>query len=234
MSNNNKRVFFPANRVMMDPLEVELINESLDLDKIMLEWGSGNSTLYFSNFVSELHTVEHSREWYELTSRRIKRCNINNVIYNYVPSDVQNIPKQNKKEPGYEGMPPEYFRTYIDTIEKYDKSTFAAILVDGRCRLYCAIKALPYLKEGGCLYIHDFFHRKYYHKVFGFYNIVDAVPSTTQTIVKLEKLPRQEMPDPSFYDDIKTVDEIIEILPSISPNFEITEFLPLSISNNLE
>ena len=206
--------------VMMHPDERSLLETELSKDKTMLEWGSGGSTLYFSNFVKEICSFEHTTEWYEKVSQQIKEHDIKNIDYNHVPSDLEFKKPQGHRRSDYKGTPAKYFRTYIDAVEKYGKSKFDVILVDGRARLYCAIKALPYLKDGGCLYMHDFFGRRQYHDVFDFYDTVSAVKYTPQTMVKLKKKPREGMPDPSFYDNIKTVEEIAEILERDPNNFE--------------
>lgn len=47
----------------------------LDLsDKIMLEWGAGNSSLFFSEKVKTIYSIEHNKTWYE----QVKQYNISN------------------------------------------------------------------------------------------------------------------------------------------------------------
>lgn len=213
----------------MHPREIHLIGFELSPAVTMLEWGSGGSTLFFSNFVKEIHSFEHSIKWYEKISKQIDQHNIKNINYNYIPSDFEykgpppgrtKFPLGDKFRRIPRGAPIKYFKTYVNAVERFDKSKFDVVLVDGRCRLYCAVKALPYLKDGGCVYIHDFFHRKKYHDVLEYYDIVDAVKHTTQTIVKLTKKSREKLPCPSFYDNIKTVDEIAQALRRDPNNFE--------------
>ena len=48
------------NDIMMESSETDVIKSFLDKDKIMFEYGSGGSTLYFSNYVKHLYSAEHS------------------------------------------------------------------------------------------------------------------------------------------------------------------------------
>ena len=65
------------------------------------------------------------------------------------------------------------FVDYINSIErpgiKFDK-----VVVDGRCRVFCAFKALDYLKDDGLLFIHDFMNRPWNHTVLEYYEIIES------------------------------------------------------------
>ena len=68
--------------------------------------------------------------------------------------------------------------------------------------------------------MHDFFGRRQYHDVFDFYDLVSAVKYTPQTMVKLKKKTKQDMLDYSFNKNVKTIEEIAEILDRDPDNFE--------------
>ena len=42
-----------------------MIEKYLSPETIMLEYGSGGSTLYFSKFVKEYYSIEHDKKWYD-------------------------------------------------------------------------------------------------------------------------------------------------------------------------
>ena len=52
--------------------EKELITKHFSPEKVMLEWGSGGSTLEFSKSLKKYYSVEHNKEWYE----RVKKFNV--------------------------------------------------------------------------------------------------------------------------------------------------------------
>ena len=47
-------------KAMMSPKEIAFIEKYLTKDKVMLEWGAGGSTLYFSQLVKEYYSIEHN------------------------------------------------------------------------------------------------------------------------------------------------------------------------------
>lgn len=67
----------------------------IDRDTVMLEYGSGGSTLFFSKFVKELYTLEHYDKFYQIIKSSTDR--LDNVHYylvepnhvkgKYVPAD---------------------------------------------------------------------------------------------------------------------------------------------------
>ena len=66
------------------------------------------------------------------------------------------------------------------------------ILIDGRARTDCAYKVLNYIDKGSIVFIHDFWPRSEYHKVFEWYDEVVSIKDTLQgdggqTIVGLKK-----------------------------------------------
>ena len=209
--------------VMMAGPERNLIEKELSPETIMVEWGSGGSTLYFSTFVKQLCSFEHNPKWYQDIKDNIENQGVHNVEYHYAPSDHWFTKPPGHRQEGYRGTPIKYFETYVNAIERYERGTFDVALIDGRCRMYCAVKLLPYLKDNGFLYIHDFWNRRQYHEVFKFYDEVESKKrkdGCPQTIIKLKKKDKKDMPDPSFYDCVKTTEEITEILKRDPNNFE--------------
>ena len=43
--------------------EISIVETHLDPNDTMLEWGSGYSTLWFSQFVREYYSIEHDEGW---------------------------------------------------------------------------------------------------------------------------------------------------------------------------
>ena len=52
-------------KVWMDNREKLLITKHFSPDKVMLEWGSGGSTIEFSPQLKKYYSIEHNKEWYE-------------------------------------------------------------------------------------------------------------------------------------------------------------------------
>lgn len=174
---------------MMNKLEYQLIVDSLDKNKTMLEWGSGTSTTYFSQYAKYIDSIEHDPTWASQVRDSLSVYNIDNVTLHEVP---WNSPRPN-------GGPTEYyqFENYINYIDTLNKK-FDVVLIDGRARFWCAQKILPYLKKDSIVFIHDFW--KYedhmlhltelekYNQIFNWYEEIESVKYTEQTIIKLKKI----------------------------------------------
>lgn len=90
-------------------------------NKTMLEWGSGNSSLFFSKRVAHLYSVEHNNEW-----------------FNHVKSfQIQNQEIILKDQKSYAAAGRDF------------KCVFDVILIDGVERHSCAEISSDLLKPGG-------------------------------------------------------------------------------------
>lgn len=108
---------------------IDFIDTRLSKNMNILEYGSGNSSLYFSKRVSEVYSIEHHKEWFEHISKQ-KNENMNMVLVNENAED------------------------YSKAISKLNKR-FDLILVDGLFRNECAAEAYKYLSDSGVLLFDD-------------------------------------------------------------------------------
>ncbi len=109
---------------------IKFIENRLRKDMILFEFGSGNSTLYYSENVKEVHTVEHNPEWFERTSLKIPE----NVL-------IENI---------HSGIGGQYSMASSNKGIKYD-----IIIVDGIDRVNCILNSIENLKNNGVLILDD-------------------------------------------------------------------------------
>jgi hypothetical protein len=167
------------NRVWMSVHEQHLIESFLDENTTMLEYGSGFSTLWFSQFVKSYYSIEHSREWYDLVSPQISV--LANVQYKLAAVD-----------PGYKGWAGgfsegtyEQFEDYIKTADKFKipGNRIDRVLIDGRARASCAKHVLKYLHDNSYIFIHDFVGRTRYHETLDTYYIREAIVFNGQSVV---------------------------------------------------
>lgn len=95
-------------------------------DISVFEYGSGNSTLWWSKRVARLVACEHNRKWYDYVLERL-------------PDNVEYV---------YHELTPDgdYARSAAATGEQFD-----IIVIDGRDRVNCAKRSLASLKPGGVL-----------------------------------------------------------------------------------
>lgn len=170
---------------LMHEHEYKFIQSYLNKDDLFLEWGGGNSTLYFSGIVKKVLTIEHDIEWVNLLKNVINAYNIDNIDVHHIPA---HSPQPNPCR--YE-----QFKRYIEYGKEIDfKPT--KILIDGRGRKYCAKSIYDVIDENVIVFIHDF-NRPDYQKTLKYYDIIEY-NNKGQGIVALKKK-KEVVDDGSYY-----------------------------------
>jgi len=152
--------------VWMEKEDRDIITKHLNKEDIMLEWGSGGSTLYFSKYVKEYYSIEHNKEWYLNVKKEIEKQKRLNIHLFYVPND----------EPITKPTHPRQFKTYIKFINTLGYKTIDKVLIDGRARQWCAQEVLPYLTQNSLVFIHDWV-RHGYHWILQWYTEIEKSKS---------------------------------------------------------
>lgn len=144
---------------MMKYREIDIIEDILKKYQPMkcLEWGAGYSTLYFPQFLNRDATwssVEHDKIW----AAKVQKLNKNpSVRISYVQPN--SYPWTDKNNDGAFSD----LKDYIEFPVQWGKFDF--ILIDGRARAECLIKADSLLNNEGVIVLHDA-NRQYYHEAF--------------------------------------------------------------------
>jgi FkbM family methyltransferase len=128
---------------------------------VVLEYGSGVSTLEFSKHVKEYHSIEHDRVWYE----RVSLGRDENFHLYYIPPTT----------PWQQGCDGTYqqFKEYVDYVSELNK-VFDLVLIDGRARVECAKTIMPYVTPSSYVLIHDF-DRPIYREALYYYKLIKMV-----------------------------------------------------------
>ncbi|WP_420576206.1 FkbM family methyltransferase [Ekhidna sp.] len=122
---------------------LDFFEEKLNKNLSLFEYGLGFSTLYFSERLKSVKSVEHDKTWFS---------DIQNSLAGKDNVSIQLVELDN----GYEKA--------INTMkDKYD-----IILIDGRKRVECAKNAFNQLSTNGVLILDDS-QRDRYREVFSFY-----------------------------------------------------------------
>ncbi|MFT7157112.1 MAG: hypothetical protein ACI8Q1_002127 [Parvicella sp.] len=106
---------------------LDFLSPRLNDEMVIFEFGSGNSTDFFSTKVSHVFSVEHEQEWYD---KREDKSNVT-LIFNSLDSD-----------------------NYEKTIGSLDRS-FDLVIVDGRKRVKCLSQSVKYLRNDGVIVLDD-------------------------------------------------------------------------------
>lgn len=125
----------------------------------VLEWGSGNGTVYFSKFLKKKNTnfkwiaIEHFVPWYEKVTAMLKEHNLCDNVQCFLKSPTY---QENKNI--QEMLDLDEYINFPSTLGiKFD-----FILVDGRKRKECLKRASTILSSDGVVILHDA-ERQWYH-----------------------------------------------------------------------
>jgi predicted O-methyltransferase YrrM len=114
----------------LTPTAVSILSSWLRPTDIGFEWGSGRSTIWFARRCAHLTSVEHSEPFFEKLRSTVHSEPISGKVSYFLCKDRSE---------------------YVSKIENTARPDF--ILVDGRWRDECAIRAIAKLKHGGLLVI---------------------------------------------------------------------------------
>ncbi|MGX7672161.1 class I SAM-dependent methyltransferase [Plantactinospora sp. DSM 117369] len=123
----------------LTPQATQILSTMLRPSDQGVEFGSGRSTLWLSQRVRHLTSVEHDDVWHGTVSARLKAQGVHNVDHLFAAPDV----------PFDRGAESEYVRTLL----RFDDSSLDFALVDGIYRDACAQLSLGKLRPGGLLIV---------------------------------------------------------------------------------
>jgi len=146
----------------MDRAEIDTIKKYLNKEMVVLEWGSGGSTLFFPQFVKKYYSIEHDHDWWE---RGFNRQPENCQVY----WAKQNAPRTTPSKR-------EQFKDYVEYVHCLGVDKFDAVFIDGRARIACGIEVIPYLDKDSIVFLHDG-HREEYKEFYTYYDLIDRAES---------------------------------------------------------
>lgn len=156
--------------IWMDDVEIDVVLRYLKNVKNYLEWGSGGSTLNFAKFAKERAvSIEHNKLWCRMMPKKIKNANIRPVELHCIENSTNYNAEGNYKQ----------FKEYVDQISKLREPIWNFVLVDGRCRVGAAIKALSYINPKSIVVLHDsermVRYGSLYQPILNYYDILESI-----------------------------------------------------------
>jgi hypothetical protein len=130
---------------------VEFVESFLNKDMEAFEWGSGRSTVWLAQRVGFVWTVEHQNQWVDKVIAMAKLHEISN--YEILKRDSKDVLQYSN---AISSVP------YLvsPSCEKVSRM-FDCVIVDGRNRVACMRKMIPFLKKT-CVVVVDDTHRNKY------------------------------------------------------------------------
>ena len=150
----------------MSKNESKLLIDNLSKNQVVLEWGTGDSTVEIGKIVREVYSIEHLKKWYDKIKKRVT----SNVKLFLCP-----VTMKNKRIDG----DLDEFKEYVEKPLEFDEK-FDLILIDGRARYECGKIAHQLADENTKVFIHDFTippqkGREDYNKLLEYFDIVEHI-----------------------------------------------------------
>jgi hypothetical protein len=142
------------------PKAVRFLEKKIaNIDRVF-EYGSGTSSLWFAEHVTEYVAVENDKEWHEYVSEMLRKKQFINATVLYVPENKINSGFDWENDWPYFNIlqhPPgkPEFLNYMSTIDQYPDNYFDYIIIDGRERLGCLVHAISKLHDQGVIIFDD-------------------------------------------------------------------------------
>ena len=147
---------------------LDILNTVLPSAKVYGEYGAGESTTLAAKFsnLTEIHSVESDKKWIEDIQSGIEP---DRVKFHYKEMGTT------YKSWGHPGPSATEYqkRAYSNSIPS--KEPIDVLLVDGRFRVACALKAHGWLSDTARLIFDDFWIRPQYHIVLDYFTVVDRL-----------------------------------------------------------
>jgi predicted O-methyltransferase YrrM len=135
------------------------LERSLTPDAEAFEYGSGGSTLWLAKRVGGLTSVEHHAGWHARVEEELRQAGLTNCsVELYEPTATGNGASDGPyRSPVVEGN----FQDYVKAISSLPDDSLDLVLVDGRCRVECVLRAMTKVKPGGMLILDDSDRKRY-------------------------------------------------------------------------
>jgi len=140
-------------------------NSNSGKEMTVFEYGSGGSTIFFTQRFFRVISVEHNQEWYSGVKKILQSENDSKCKYLLKePQPFSGYSVSNADDPQsyasheYEDMS---FEAYVKSIDAYPNKCFDLVFIDGRARPSCILHARNKVKYGGIIIL-DNSERDYY------------------------------------------------------------------------
>lgn len=155
---------------------IEWLERNIGEGTSTFEWGSGGSTLYFSERVTSHVAVEHAASLYSVVSDRLEERSVYNCEYLYIEAIPLNEMRYRCRKlsgtcsgcicPGVTFASDRgskawrCYRDYVTVIERFT-SMFDIVFVDGRARNACIYHAIDKVRPGGVIVLDNSRRKRY-------------------------------------------------------------------------
>lgn len=135
----------------------EFLDDRLTGHMSAFEWGSGGSTLWLAERVGSLISVEHDEEWVRRVQSSLHASKLENCQLRLLPPNPEATPSLIYNSALIEAN----FTAYVAAVDQCEDRSLDLVLIDGRARADCLLRAASKVKPGGMLILDDSDRERY-------------------------------------------------------------------------
>ena len=165
--------------------DIKMYYRYLDKATVYFEYGSGGST-YQANLrpnIQKIYTVESDKNWMDKLNSLI-----NNTKITYIYNEMGTKPRT-------WGYPSRRcvksnlinYSEHIRNLSVEERSKIDLVMIDGRFRVACCLKCFDIINDDCYIIFDDFLHRKKYHIILNYYDIIEKTEDKRMVILRKKK-----------------------------------------------
>lgn len=166
--------------------DIKMFYKYLDKATVYFEYGSGGST-YQANLrpnIQKIYTVESDKNWLNKLNSVIKNNSKINYIYNEMGTKpyTWGYPRGRCLKTSLAN-----YSEHIRNLSIEERSRIDLVMVDGRFRVACCLKCFDIINDDCYIIFDDFLHRKKYHIILNYYDIIEKTEDKRMVILRKKK-----------------------------------------------
>ena len=166
--------------------DMKMFYRYLDKSTVYFEYGSGGST-YQANLrpnIQKIYSVESDKSWINQLKSYIKDDSKITYIYNEMGTKPRTwgYPSKSCKKSNLIN-----YSEHICNLSVEERSKIDLVMVDGRFRVACCLKCFYVINDECYIIFDDFLHRKKYHIILNYYDIVEKTEDKRMVVLRKKK-----------------------------------------------
>lgn len=163
--------------------DMNMFYKYLNKSHFYFEYGSGGSTYqaFLRRNIIKIYSVESDIEWHNHLKILLK----NNTKISFIYNEMDTLPNSwGNPGPNATNIQKKNYSNQLGLLPKNIINEIDLILIDGRFRISCALKAFNLINNNCFIAFDDFLNRREYHIVLDYYDIIEKTKDNRMVILK--------------------------------------------------
>ncbi len=166
--------------------DLNMFYKYLNKSHIYFEYGSGGSTYqsFLRNNIIKIYSVESDLDWHN----KLKFVLKNNPKVDFIYNEMDTLPNSwGHAGPNATNIQKINYSNQLGLLPQNICNAIDLILIDGRFRVACCLKAFNLINDNCIIAFDDFMGRREYHVVLKYFDIIEKTKDNRMVILKKKK-----------------------------------------------